>query len=350
MDTIILKVDPKYPDMDIIYRAGEVLKSGGLVAFPTETVYGLGADGLNVKACQKIYEAKGRPSDNPLILHISERGQLNRIVSSVPENAEKIMDAFWPGPITIIFPKTSRVPNEITGGFNTVAVRFPENKVARAIISAAGKPIAAPSANSSGRPSPTRASHVEFDLGGKIDMIIDGGPAGVGLESTIIDCTGEAPVILRPGAVTKEMIESVIGSVEVDPAILGEVDKDFVPKAPGMKYTHYSPNAEVILVKGSIENVVSKINSLVSEAQKEGKKVGIMATDETKYLYTGGFILSLGSRNDIEEIASNLFKMLRKFDFNEVDIVYSEVFEQAGEGMAIMNRLNKAAGYKCIEV
>lgn len=350
MDTILAKIDYNDPDLSQIKKAADILKRGGLVAFPTETVYGLGGNGLDVLACKKIYEAKGRPSDNPLILHISDISQLDRIVSNIPKKAKDIMDKFWPGPLTLVFPKADCVPKEITGGFDTVAVRFPSHKIAQLIIREANIPIAAPSANSSGKPSPTRASHVEFDLFGKIDMIVDGGPTEVGLESTILDVTGEAPILLRPGAITREMIEEVIGHIDVDPAVFSKPTKDIVPKAPGMKYTHYSPKASVILVKGNVDNVINEINRLAKNNEEKGIKVGIMATLQTKDKYLYGTVLNVGDRENIETIGSNLFKMLRKFDFLGVDIIYSEVFDETGEGAAIMNRLNKAAGYNYINV
>ena len=351
MKTILAKVDLRQPEaMEIIQTAAKILQEGGLVAFPTETVDGLGGNGLDGTACEKIYIAKGRPSDNPLILHISEFEELNPIVREISPAAQKLMDAFWPGPLTMVFPKSDIVPEKATGGLDTVAVRFPNHPVARAIIKAAGLPIAAPSANSSGKPSPTRASHVEFDLNGKIDMIVDGGAAEWGLESTIVDVSGEVPMILRPGAVTKEMMEEVVGTVEIDPAILQKPAADLKPKAPGMKYTHYSPKAEVILVKGETTAVADEINRLAAEDMAHGLKTGVMATEETKDLYKADIILSLGSRERPEEIGANLFKYLRKFDFLGAERVYSEVFSEEGEGMAIMNRLNKAAGYCVIDL
>lgn len=349
MKTIVAKADPAHPDAEVIRKAAEILRAGGLVAFPTETVYGLGGNGLDDAACKKIYLAKGRPSDNPLILHISEREELGKIVREVSPAAKKLMDAFWPGPLTLVFPKADIVPEKATGGLDTVAVRFPSHPVARAIIRAAGLPVAAPSANSSGKPSPTRASHVEFDLAGKIDMIVDGGAAEWGLESTIVDVSGDIPMILRPGAVTKEMLEEAVGSVAVDPAILSKPEGDFRPKAPGMKYTHYAPKAEVWLVRGSREAVAACINRLAEAERKAGKVIGVMATAETEELYNADAVLSLGSREKLEEIGSNLFKTLRKFDFLGMDKVYAEVFPEEGEGMAIMNRLNKAAGYRAID-
>lgn len=351
MKTILAKVDLSRSDSaEVIQTAAKILQEGGLVAFPTETVYGLGGNGLDSAACEKIYIAKGRPSDNPLILHISEFEELNPIVGEISPAAQKLMDAFWPGPLTMVFPKSEIVPEKATGGLDTVAVRFPSHPVARAIIRAAGLPIAAPSANSSGKPSPTRASHVEFDLNGKIDMIVDGGAAEWGLESTIVDVSGEVPMILRPGAVTKEMMEKVVGTVEIDPAILTKPAADLKPKAPGMKYTHYSPKAEVVLVKGETKAVVDEINRLAAADMAQGLKTGVMATEETKDLYKADIVLSLGSRDRPEEIGANLFKYLRKFDFLGAERVYSEVFSEEGEGMAIMNRLNKAAGYCVIDL
>ena len=319
------------------------------MAFPTETVYGLGANGLDEKACKRIYEAKGRPSDNPLILTIGDLDGLYKIVGKVTENAKKIIDAFWPGPITLVLPKADCVPETVTGGLDTVAVRYPSNKIARELIKIAGIPVAAPSANSSGKPSPTRASHVEFDLNGKIEMIIDGGAADWGLESTILDVSEDKPVLLRPGAVTQDMIEEVVGEIDVDPAVYSKPDGNIVPKAPGMKYKHYSPSAKVILVSGSMENVISTINEKISTDEKNGLRVGVMATTQTKDRYIGGEVLVVGDRTKPETIGANLFKILRKFDFIGVDIVYSEVFDEDGEGAAIMNRLNKAAGFNYIK-
>ena len=349
METKLVKVDTENPEKSVLTEAAEILKNGGLVAFPTETVYGLGANGLDEKACKRIYEAKGRPSDNPLILTIGDLDGLYKIVGKVTENAKKIIDAFWPGPITLVLPKADCVPETVTGGLDTVAVRYPSNKIARELIKIAGIPVAAPSANSSGKPSPTRASHVEFDLNGKIEMIIDGGAADWGLESTILDVSEDKPVLLRPGAVTQDMIEDVVGEIDVDPAVYSKPDGNIVPKAPGMKYKHYSPSAKVILVSGSMENVISTINEKISADEKNGLRVGVMATTQTKDRYIGGEVLVVGDRTKPETIGANLFKILRKFDFIGVDIVYSEVFDEDGEGAAIMNRLNKAAGFNYIQ-
>lgn len=349
MNTIFEKVNPLNPEEEVIKKAAEIIKTGGLVAFPTETVYGLGADGLNSQAAKKIYEAKGRPSDNPLILHISSINQLMLLVREIPEMSYTLMEKFWPGPLTMVFKKSAIIPDCITGGLDTVAIRFPVNKVAQRLISEAGTPIAAPSANSSGKPSPTRASHVQFDLDGKIDMIIDGGACEFGLESTVVDVTGDVPIILRPGEVTEEMILKAVGKVEIDPAIQQKPQEDFKPKAPGMKYKHYSPKAKIVLVEGEQNKVVEKINCLVKEAQQQGKKIGVMATEQTKDSYLCENIFVAGDREKPETIAANLFKLLRKFDYLGIDVVYSETFSEDNINAAIMNRLEKAAAYNIIK-
>ena len=347
MITIFEKIDSNNINMDLIEKAAGILRKGGLVAFPTETVYGLGADGLNASACKKIYEAKGRPSDNPLILHIGNISQLKDIVCDIPECAVKIIDRFWPGPVTLVFRKKSIVPDSVSGGLNTVAVRFPSNPVARAIINAAKTPVAAPSANTSGKPSPTRAKHVLHDMDGKIDMIIDGGSCEVGLESTIVDVTGKKPVILRPGGITKEMLEEVVGAIDIDPAVYKALSAGEKPKAPGMKYTHYSPDAEVFLVKGEKSNVAEKINQLVKQDMENGLKTGVMCLNSNAGLYKADMVVGVGK--NMRQAGKALFDILRDFDENKVNKVYSEVFEGTGEGMAVMNRLKKAAGYKLIE-
>ena len=352
MNTIIKKVDFNNPEKneDVFSEAAEIIKNGGLVAFPTETVYGLGANALDPIAVKKIYQAKGRPSDNPLIVHISEISELQKLVSEVSDKAKMLINTFWPGPITMIFKKTDLVPFETSGGLNTVAIRFPENKVAQYFIKKSGLPIAAPSANSSGKPSPTRASHVEFDLNSKIDMIIDGGSAEFGLESTIVDVSSDVPCLLRPGSITKAMIEDVIGEITVDKAVLDKLSEGEKPKAPGMKYTHYSPTANVTIVKGDIDNMINKINEIIKSDDFKNKKVGVIATEQTKDKYLCDNIIVIGYRNNSDEIASNLFKVLRKCDFLGFSDVYIEAFDENGVGMAIMNRLKKAAGYNIINV
>ena len=349
METQVRRLSYSQIDETMIEEAGRIIRKGGLVAFPTETVYGLGGDALNPESSKKIYAAKGRPSDNPLIVHIADKKDLYRIVREVPEKAKKLMEAFWPGPLTMIFYKNELVPQATTGGLDTVAVRMPSDRIAAAFIRAAGGFVAAPSANVSGRPSTTTAAHVEEDLSGRIEMILDGGQAVIGLESTIVDMSVEPPVILRPGAVTKEMMEAVIGPLEVDKAIIAP-DSGVKPKAPGMKYRHYAPRADLAVVEGSTEAVIAAINQLAEEAEAEGKRVGIIATDETKERYPKGLVLSLGARKHEEEIAQHLFEVLRDFDETDVDCIYSEAFDEASIGPAIMNRLLKAAGHKVIRV
>ncbi len=341
MNTVLKEFDNNAAD-----EAAVILKNGGLVAFPTETVYGLGANGLDVTAVKKIFEAKGRPQDNPLILHISNMDMLNSLVTDVPENALKLAESFWPGPLTIVFNKTETVPLETSGGLNTVAIRFPANKAALSIISKAGLPIAAPSANTSGKPSPTQANHVYYDLNGRVDLIIDGGSCTYGLESTIIDITENIPCLLRPGAVTKEMIEEVIGEISVDKCISHAVAGE-KPKAPGMLYTHYSPLADLVIVLGDYIATVKKINAL---ALNEQCKTGILATQQTINMYDKNkfVVLSVGDRDKKDTIAANLFNTLRKFDYYGVSKIYAEGFSEEGLGMAIMNRLKKAAGYNMI--
>ncbi len=349
METQVRRLSYSQIDETMIEEAGRIIRKGGLVAFPTETVYGLGGDALNPESSKKIYAAKGRPSDNPLIVHIADKRDLYRIVREVPEKAKKLMEAFWPGPLTMIFYKNELVPQATTGGLDTVAVRMPSDRIAAAFIRAAGGFVAAPSANVSGRPSTTTAAHVEEDLSGRIEMILDGGQAVIGLESTIVDMSVEPPVILRPGAVTEEMMEAVIGPLEVDKAIIAP-DSGVKPKAPGMKYRHYAPRADLAVVEGSTEAVIAAINQLAEEAEAEGKRVGIIATDETKDRYPKGLVLSLGARKHEEEIAQHLFEVLRDFDETDVDCIYSEAFDEASIGPAIMNRLLKAAGHKVIQV
>lgn len=336
-------------DAGKIQAAGRIIREGGLVAFPTETVYGLGADALNAGASKKIYEAKGRPSDNPLIVHIADYADLEKIAEYVPPEAKLLSDAFWPGPLTMIVRKNAQVPYETTGGMDTVAVRMPNHPVALALIREGGGFVAAPSANTSGRPSPTLAKHVAEDMDGRIPMILDGGAVGIGIESTIIDLTEEIPMILRPGYITQDMLAEVIGEVRMDPGII-EADSTKKPKAPGMKYKHYAPKADLILVDGEEEKVVARINELTAQAVLQEKKVGIICTDETLSRYHQGQIISIGARNDEDAIARQLYKILREFDDMDVEIIYSESFSTPRIGQAIMNRLLKAAGHQVIIV
>lgn len=350
MDTIIEKVDPRNIDADVMDRAGKLIAKGELVAFPTETVYGLGGDALDPDASRKIYAAKGRPSDNPLIVHIAEFDDMKRVAREVPEQARKLADAFWPGPLTMIVWKSDAVPEATTGGMQTVAVRMPNHPVALELIRRSGCLIAAPSANTSGRPSPTEAQHVAEDLSGKIAMILDGGPVGIGIESTIIDLTEEKPMILRPGYITPEMLSEVLQEeVVIDPGIIA-ADDTRKPKAPGMKYKHYAPKAEMIIVDGAQDAVIAKINELTAAKRAEGKKVAVIATDETKERYDAQVILSMGRRSDEDAIAQHLYKILRECDELEVGEIYSECFQTPRIGQAIMNRLLKAAGHTVIHV
>ena len=330
-----------------LQEAALILKNGGLVAFPTETVYGLGANALDEKAAGKIYAAKGRPSDNPLIAHISSIEELEPLVTEIPDVGRRLAEAFWPGPLTMVFPKSSRVPYGTTGGLDTVAVRMPQIAVARRLIALAGVPIAAPSANLSGRPSPTTAQHVWQDLAGRIEMILDGGPVGIGVESTIVDVSGRTLTLL-PGAVTLEMLENAVGHVEVDPAMKGEPNPAVRPKAPGMKYRHYAPRAKMTLVDGETGAVVREIRRRVEEQTMAGRRVGVICTEETKESYPQGILRCVGTRSREETIAHNLFAVLREFDDLQVDAIYSESFSESHLGYAIMNRMMKAAGYQRI--
>lgn len=381
---VVIKDREHIKDEDLL-EAARILREGGLVAFPTETVYGLGGNALDAEAAGKIYAAKGRPSDNPLIAHISCAKELEPLVKEVPEAGRKLMEAFWPGPLTMIFPKSAKVPYGTTGGLDTVAVRMPDDPVANRLIALAGVPVAAPSANTSGRPSPTTADHVWQDMNSRIDMIIDGGPVGIGVESTIVDVSSAIPTVLRPGAITMEMLEAVLGEVAVDPAILGPMSADVKPKAPGMKYKHYAPKAELTLVEpeavrmqaeetgakpedtgakpedtgrqtfaamnnDQIWRMVAKVKELAQEKLAQGYRVGIICTDESREDYPDGIVRSIGARESQASVAHNLYALLREFDDLKVDFIFSESFNQDHLGQAIMNRLSKAAGYKIVRV
>lgn len=344
----LVKMSEDALDQEALEEAGRILRAGGLVAFPTETVYGLGGNALDQEASRKIYAAKGRPSDNPLIVHIADKKALYPLVTEVPEAAERLASAYWPGPLTMIFRKSEIVPLETTGGLDTVAVRFPNNAIARELIRQAGGYVAAPSANTSGRPSPTLASHVEEDLGDKIDMIIDGGQVRIGVESTIVDFTEEVPVILRPGRLNKRMLEEVLGLVRVDPGIQSE-NVHVRPKAPGMRYRHYAPKADMTIVEGEPAKAAAAIRRLVRENLDKGKKVGVICTSESRQEYPEGDVRCVGSRADEATIARHLYEILRDFDADGVDLIYTESFETPELGEAVMNRLIKAAGHKIIQ-
>lgn len=349
MQTLVVTQDENRIDRQTIAQAGEIIRSGGLVAFPTETVYGLGGDGLNPDSSRKIYAAKGRPSDNPLIIHIYRMEDLQVLVKEIPDSAKKLAEAFWPGPLTMILPKTDLVPKETTGGLDTVAVRMPSHKVALAFIEAAGGFVAAPSANLSGKPSPTLAKYVVEDMDGRIDMIIDGGDIAIGLESTIVDLTGDVPMILRPGYITLDMLQDVLGEVKCDPTLLDGDCKER-PKAPGMRYRHYAPKGDMLIVDGETDAVVREINRWVADSRKQGFKTGVIATGENADKYEADVVKVVGGRNEETAIAASLYRILREFDDEEVDAIYSESFATDGIGQAIMNRLLKAAGHKYIQI
>ncbi|NLC18725.1 MAG: threonylcarbamoyl-AMP synthase [Clostridiales bacterium] len=351
METKLIKINPDKLTKESFKEAADIIRSGGLVAFPTETVYGLGANALDDTAAVKIYKAKGRPSDNPLIVHISNVKDMEELALDIPDIAYRLAEVFWPGPLTMILKKKACVPYATTGGLDTVGIRLPANRIARFLISEAQTFIAAPSANLSGKPSPTMAEHVYKDLNGRIDMIIDGGKAVYGLESTIVDLTGELPVILRPGCITDRMLESVAGRVELDPAILQKTPMEGLrPKAPGMKYRHYAPEGKLIIYEGNIDRVIAVINLEVEKKLEEGHRAGVIATDESLRLYSCGIVKSVGSRRDETSIAAGLYKVLREFDEAHVDYIYSESFADNSLGQAIMNRLLKAAGYSVVKI
>lgn len=368
-----IHLDADAIDEEQISHAAQVLADGGLVAFPTETVYGLGANAFDENAARRIYEAKGRPSDNPLIVHIADVSQLDEVAKDIPEVAQTLAERFWAGSLTMVLHKQPTIPDATTGGLSTVAVRCPSNPIAQELIRKSGVPVAAPSANRSGRPSTTKYAHVVEDLDGRVDVIIDGGDAEIGLESTIVDLTVDVPTILRPGYITKEQLEEAIGEVRLDAALLGgtggktpdeagrdgavgqtgtaasDTDAGLHPKAPGMKYRHYAPKGDLYLVRGSEGDVVRCINKLASAAQRDGKTVGIIAAAETKERYRFGTALDIGERSDEEAVAASLYDVLRQFDALEADVIYAEYQGGSGLGMAIENRLLKAASYQVID-
>lgn len=344
MDTIIRKINIENIDQNIIEEAASILRLGGIVVFPTETVYGLGADAFSKEAAEKIYRAKGRPSDNPLIVHVADQRGLEKVAKNISSQAKVLMKKFWPGPLTLIFEKKEELPLETTGGLTTVAVREPDHTIARVLIKEAGGCVAAPSANISGKPSPTSGKHVVEDMDGKVDMILDGGKAELGLESTILDMTTSPPTLLRPGFITKEMIEEVIGKIQSE-----EENSNASPRAPGMKYRHYAPKAEMYLVSGEEENVIEKINLLFTENQRKELKTGIISIKEHEKKYPLGSVLIIGRKGSPKEVAGNLYEVLRLFDSEGVDVIYCEVFSESDLGHAIMNRLKKAASYNIIK-
>lgn len=349
MKTKIVKIDKDNIDQKIIEEAGAIIKAGGLVAFPTETVYGLGGDALNKNSSKKIYEAKGRPSDNPLIVHIAKTEDIEKIAIDIPDVTYALAQKFWPGPLTLILKKKECVPYETTGGLDTVAIRFPSNPIAQEFIKASGGFVAAPSANRSGRPSPTEGKYVVEDLDSLIEMIIDGGSSDIGLESTIIDLTSDTPMILRPGFVTREDTLKVIENVSFDNTILDGSSKE-KPKAPGMKYRHYAPKGDLTIVYGEKDSVINYINTESLKHRNEGLKTGIIATKENSDLYLADVVKIIGNKDDEKSIARNLFRILREMDDEEIEIIWTEGFGCDGIAMATMNRLLKAAGHKEVRV
>lgn len=339
MNTVIL--DAAAPDT--VSRGAEIIKSGGLLGIPTETVYGLGANGLNPDAVLKIFEAKGRPQDNPLILHVSGPDQVETFCHDIPAVARTLMEKFWPGPLTLVLPAREIVPRRTTAGLDTVAIRCPASSLTRDIIQAAGVPIAAPSANISGKPSPTTAQHVLHDMAGKIEAIVDGGPCAVGVESTIVDLTGDAPRLLRPGGITPEMLRNVLGELLIDKAVLGEIAADTVVRAPGMKYTHYTPAGQVIIVTGSSEGAARYIKKRLTNQDK------VLCFFEELHLYPTEAAIAYGTEAQPETLARGLFSALRELDRDDIKTIYARCPTDGGQGFAVANRLKKAAGFYMVD-
>lgn len=344
MKTTVLK-----PDERSLAQAAALLQMGKLVGMPTETVYGLGANALDPAAVRAIFEAKGRPGDNPLIVHIAELDALAPLIAGEPsENARKLMQHFWPGPLTLIFPKSELVPLSTTGGLDTVAVRMPSHPVARELIVRSGLPIAAPSGNRSGRPSPTTAMHMLEDMDGRIELILDGGPCEVGVESTVVDMTGDAPRILRPGGITPEMIASVCGVCKLDSAVMRPLKEGEHPRSPGMKYRHYAPQGQLTIFHGEKQRVVAEICAAYDQALQDGHRPLILALEASRARYGERRSESLGS--DAAEMARVIFSVLRDADELHADVILSEAVEAEGIGLAVMNRLGRAAAFHIIEV
>lgn len=346
----MMRVNNEEPELDKIRIAASIIRKGGLVAFPTETVYGLGADALNPKAVAGIYAAKKRPLDNPIIVHVSSKEEAKKILEDVPESAVKLMDVFWPGPLTLVLKASENVPKITTAGSDTVAVRMPKHKVALALIRESGTPIAAPSANLSGRPSPTTAQHVEQDLVGRIDLILDAGSTQVGVESTVLDLSRYPPQILRPGGVTYEELNKILGKVELHPAAIAEQGISIAQaRSPGMKHKHYAPNAEIIVVEGESNAIIKKVQELANRYFEMGKKIGVLASDENMSIYRADVVKSFGSREDLATVAKNLFGLLREFEKEKVDIIIAEGITLKGLGLAVMNRLRRASGFNIVK-
>jgi L-threonylcarbamoyladenylate synthase len=349
--TLVLTVDSSKPDIDKIRIASRFIRRGGLVAFPTETVYGLGADALNAKAVLRVFKAKKRPLDNPPIVHVCEAEDIQTLVKNVSSEARVLMRRFWPGPLTLIFERSTIVPDVTVAGLDTIAIRMPGHNVALALIRESGCPIAAPSANLAGKPSPTCAKHVLDDLGGRIDAVLDAGPTRIGVESTVLDLTVDPPEVLRPGGTSFEVLRRVLGRVELSPVAVADtalaVEK---ARSPGIRHKHYAPKAEMVVVEGKVSAIVDKVKELVDGYQKEGKRVGVLATDETVGCYGADIVKSLGERGDLATVAKSLFRLLREFDADGVDVIVAESVPAEGLGLAVMNRLRRAAGYNTVRV
>lgn len=348
MKTIINRIESPQ-DEDKIREAAEYIKNGGIVAFPTETVYGLGADALNEDAVKKIFIAKGRPQDNPLIVHVASKN-IEQYVQEVPEIAQKLMDKFWPGPLTIILRKKNIIPDVTSAKLETIGIRMPDNEVARKLIEFSDTVIAAPSANISGRPSPTDIERCIEDLDGRVDCIIGGSHSKIGVESTIVDCTVTPPLVLRPGGITLEMLKEIDSDIEIDAAVMQKPKEGLKPKAPGMKYRHYAPKAKVTIINGNRKNTVEKIKEMVHYNIEKHKKVCILTVEEHKNEYVEGDIIVLGNISNLSTVAKSLFEALRECDDLGADIILAEGYEEKGVGVAIMNRLNKAAGFDIMHV
>ena len=349
METKVAIIKDINKDIKFIEEAGAIIRDGGIVAFPTETVYGLGANALDEEAVKKIFIAKGRPQDNPLIVHVCSKN-ISELVKEVPEVAQRMIDKFWPGPLTIILEKNDIIPNMTSANLNTVGIRMPSSEIALKLIELSKRPIAAPSANISGRPSPTEVERCIEDLNGKVDYIIGGESSDIGVESTIIDCTVNPPLVLRPGGITLEMLKEIDSNIEIDSALKSKPTENFKPKAPGMKYRHYAPKAHLKIIKGKNEKTIEIINEILETYIEKGNDVAILTTDENLNKFNSGKVISLGSENNLNEIAKNLFETLRKCDDLGVQHILCQGFEEKGVGLAIMNRLNKAAGYDILEV
>ena len=349
METKVAIIKDINNDIKFIEEAGTIIRNGGTVAFPTETVYGLGANALDEEAVKKIFIAKGRPQDNPLIVHVCSK-DISELVKEVPEIAQRMIDKFWPGPLTIILEKNDIIPNMTSANLNTVGIRMPSSEIALKLIELSKRPIAAPSANISGRPSPTEVERCVEDLSGKVNYIIGGESSDIGVESTIIDCTVNPPLVLRPGGITLEMLKEIDSNIEIDSALKSKPTENFKPKAPGMKYRHYAPKAHLKIIKGKNEKTIEIINEILENYIEKGNDVAILTTDENLNKFNKGKIISLGSENNLSEIAKNLFETLRKCDDLGVQHILCQGFEEKGVGLAIMNRLNKAAGYDILEV